>query len=115
MEVAQLLLSRGAAIDVVTEVSTLHLTRFVARYVLVINAVQDGWQPLHAASGNGHVAVAAFLLDHGADVNCATQVCHPNNGRRVVLCEPSADAVVPQWWMCCAQWLMCCAGLLQRM
>lgn len=37
---------------------------------------QEDWTPLQTAARNGHVAVAAFLLDHNADVNAKTSVRH---------------------------------------
>lgn len=37
---------------------------------------EDGWIPLHTASGYGHVEVILFLIDHNSDVNS-----HDNKGR----------------------------------
>ena len=36
--------------------------------------MQDGWTPLHRASGGGHTAVVAALLAAGADVKAKTNV-----------------------------------------
>jgi hypothetical protein len=40
----------------------------------VLSAPQDGWSPLHTASGNGHLAVVEALLAKGADVEAKDNV-----------------------------------------
>ena len=37
----------------------------------IVSLQNNSWSPLHRAAGNGHEAVVAFLLSHGADINQA--------------------------------------------
>ena len=39
----------------------------------MISSAQNGWTALHEAAFNGHTALAALLLDRGADVNRADE------------------------------------------
>lgn len=72
-EIANLLLKRGARLDIfavcIAGVSTRVVELLGADSSQVNSYSHDGWTPLHLAAFFGHRDIAEVLLAHGADVN----------------------------------------------
>ncbi|WP_371067649.1 hypothetical protein [Salmonella enterica] len=69
----------------------------------LLNARQGGPSALHAAAQHGHVAVAACLLDHGTDLNyasevriqwCAAVLSHCGEDKRCVFSHESVGVAI---------------------
>lgn len=85
---AELLISRGAAIDIGVQYPLIFF--FILIFIFGLGCVRD-WTPLHHACASGHLSVASLLIDHGAEVNRVDAVCKLNTIMRTKLANYLID------------------------
>ena len=66
-EIAKMLITAGANVNIVTEVARL-------AYALFSSSNQENSTPLHVACAGQHHDVVLCLIDHGADVTITNEV-----------------------------------------
>ena len=71
LQVAQLLISKGADVDYQKSVCNNIIIVFIV-FKMVLS--QNGWTPLHAAADRGHIELVKLLLSSHAKLNTKTNV-----------------------------------------
>ena len=76
-EIAELLVSRGAEVNIWTAAAMSDRTvverELNANPTLIASYSSDGWTPLHLAAFFGHKDLAEFLVDRGADIHARSE------------------------------------------